>query len=56
MRFGGAGPGPEGGVMSVTFQLEGQDFIALNGGPMFDFTEALSLFVDRKTQQEIDAP
>jgi predicted 3-demethylubiquinone-9 3-methyltransferase (glyoxalase superfamily) len=54
MRYGDAGPGTKGSVMSITFQLEGQDFIALNGGPQFKFTEAISLFVDCKTQEEVD--
>src|SRR5579859_2257624 len=45
-RYGKGGPGPEGNVMSVTFELEGQQFMGLNGGPMFHFTEAISLFVD----------
>jgi predicted 3-demethylubiquinone-9 3-methyltransferase (glyoxalase superfamily) len=53
-RYGDAGPGPKGTVMIATFQLEGQDFIALNGGPQFTFTPAVSLFVDCKTQQEVD--
>lgn len=53
-RYGDAGPGPQGSVMTIAFQLEGQDFIALNGGPMFKFTEAISLSVDCKTQQEVD--
>jgi len=53
-RYGDAGPGPKGSVMTIAFQLEGQDFIALNGGPMFKFTEAISLSVDCKTQQEVD--
>jgi predicted 3-demethylubiquinone-9 3-methyltransferase (glyoxalase superfamily) len=53
-RYGDAGPGPKGTVMIATFQLEGQDFIALNGGPQFTFTPAISLFVDCKTQQEVD--
>ena len=44
----------EGGVMTIDFQLEGQDFIALNGGPQFKFTEAISFSVDCKTQQEVD--
>ncbi len=47
-------PGPNGAVMGVTFQLEGQDFIALNGGPQYSFTPAISLFVDCETQQEVD--
>ena len=53
-RYGEAGPGPKGSVMTIAFQLEGQDFIALNGGPMFKFNEAISLSVDCKTQQEVD--
>lgn len=53
-RYGDAGPGPKGQVMSVTFQLEGQEFMALNGGPLFHFTEAISLFVNCETQQEVD--
>jgi predicted 3-demethylubiquinone-9 3-methyltransferase (glyoxalase superfamily) len=53
-RYGDAGPGPKGTVMSATFQLEGQEFMALNGGPLFRFTEAISLFVDCKTQEEVD--
>ncbi|MFZ0770165.1 MAG: VOC family protein [Candidatus Sulfotelmatobacter sp.] len=53
-RYGDAGPGPKGAVMSATFQLEGQEFFALNGGPLFRFTEAISFFVDCKTQQEVD--
>ncbi|MCK6449509.1 MAG: VOC family protein [Alphaproteobacteria bacterium] len=54
MRFGEAGPGPKGSVLSVTFQLEGQEFIALNGGPQFAFTPAISLFVKCETQDEVD--
>ncbi len=46
--------GPGGAVMSVSFELEGQAFIALNGGPMFKFTEAVSFFVSCETQEEID--
>ena len=53
-RYGDAGPGPKGSVMIVSFQLEGQDFIALNGGPSFKFTPALSLYVDCETQDEVD--
>lgn len=53
-RYGKAGPGPEGSVMSVTFELEGQEFYALNGGPHFKFTPAISLFVNCETQQEVD--
>jgi predicted 3-demethylubiquinone-9 3-methyltransferase (glyoxalase superfamily) len=54
-RNGEAGPGPKGSVMTMNFTLEGQDFIALNGGPMFKFTEAISLFVNCETQEEVDA-
>ena len=54
MRYGEAGPGPKGSVMSANFQLEGQDFVALNGGPQFKFTEAISLFVRCETQEEVD--
>jgi predicted 3-demethylubiquinone-9 3-methyltransferase (glyoxalase superfamily) len=53
-RYGEAGPGPKGTVMSATFQLEGQDFYALNGGPQFTFTPAISLFVSCETQEEVD--
>ena len=53
-RYGEAGPGPKGSVMSATFELEGQEFYALNGGPRFKFTEAISLFVKCDTQLEID--
>lgn len=53
-RYGDAGPGPKGSVMSATFQLEGQDFLALNGGPLFTFTPAISFFVNCETQAEVD--
>jgi predicted 3-demethylubiquinone-9 3-methyltransferase (glyoxalase superfamily) len=53
-RYGKAGPGPEGSVMTGTFTLEGQEFFALNGGPHYSFTPAISLFVDCKSQQEVD--
>ena len=53
-RYGKAGPGTEGTVMSATFQLEGLDFYALNGGPMFTFSPAISLLVNCETQQEVD--
>ena len=53
-RSGDAGPGPKGTVMSVTFQLDGQDFMALNGGPMFTFSPAISFFVNCETQEEVD--
>ena len=54
MRYGDAGPGPKGTVMAVTFQLAGQEFRALNGGPQFKFTEAISLYVNCETQAEVD--
>jgi len=54
MRYGDAGPGPKGTVMSATFRLNGQEFIALNGGPQFSFTPAISFFVSCKTQEEVD--
>lgn len=47
-------PGPNGTVLSAVFQLEGQDFFALNGGPQFQFSEAISFFVSCETQEEID--
>jgi predicted 3-demethylubiquinone-9 3-methyltransferase (glyoxalase superfamily) len=53
-RHGETGPGPKGTVMSATFQLDGQDFLALNGGPLFTFTPAISFFVNCETQQEVD--
>jgi predicted 3-demethylubiquinone-9 3-methyltransferase (glyoxalase superfamily) len=53
-RYGDAGPGPKGSVMSVSFELDGQPFIALNGGPLFRFTEAISLFVNCEGQEEVD--
>jgi predicted 3-demethylubiquinone-9 3-methyltransferase (glyoxalase superfamily) len=52
--YGEAGPGPKGTVMLVTFQLEGEEFIALNGGPLFKFTEAISLSVNCQSQEEVD--
>ena len=54
MRYGEAGPRPAGMVMTVTFQLEGQEFTALNGGPDFKFNEAISLLVNCETQEEVD--
>lgn len=53
-RYGDAGPGPKGSVMVINFQLEGQEFYAINGGPHFKFTEAISLFVNCETQVEVD--
>ncbi len=54
-RFTEAGPGPAGSAMTVEFQLAGQLFVALNGGPHFKFTEAISFVVNCQTQQEVDA-
>jgi len=53
-RYGDAGPGPKGSVLTASFQLEGQDFVALNGGPHYHFTPAISLFVDCQDQAEVD--
>ena len=53
-RYGEAGPGPKGSVMTVAFNLDGQDFVALNGGPQFKFTEAVSFVANCETQQEVD--
>ena len=53
-RYGKMGPGPEGTVMTGTFQLEGQKFMVLNGGLYFKFTPAISFFVDCSTQKEVD--
>ena len=53
-RYGDAGPGPKGSAMTVNFQLEGQEFVGLNGGPHFKFTEAISLLVDCDSQREVD--
>ena len=53
-RYGPGGPGPEGTVMTATFQLDGQEFHALNGGPQFTFSPAISFFVNCETQQEVD--
>jgi predicted 3-demethylubiquinone-9 3-methyltransferase (glyoxalase superfamily) len=53
-RYGEAGPGPKGTVMTAKFELEGQEFVALNGGPQFKFTEAISFVVNCKTQEEVD--
>jgi len=53
-RYGKAGPGPEGSVMTVSFRLEGQEFYALNAGPHFKFTPAISLFVNCESQEEVD--
>ena len=53
-RYGEVGPGEEGTVMTVSFELEGQRFIGLNGGPEFPFTEAISFLVNCETQEEVD--
>jgi predicted 3-demethylubiquinone-9 3-methyltransferase (glyoxalase superfamily) len=54
-RYGSAGPRPEGMVMTVSFELDGQKFIALNGGPEFTFNESISFEVECDTQEEVDA-
>jgi predicted 3-demethylubiquinone-9 3-methyltransferase (glyoxalase superfamily) len=53
-RYGDAGPGPKGSIMTASFLLEGQDFIALNGGPQFTFSPAISFVVNCRTQAEVD--
>ncbi|HKQ56694.1 MAG TPA: VOC family protein [Candidatus Eisenbacteria bacterium] len=53
-RYGDAGPGPKGSVMTVEFELDGERFVALNGGPQFKFTEAISFIVHCKDQDELD--
>jgi predicted 3-demethylubiquinone-9 3-methyltransferase (glyoxalase superfamily) len=53
-RYGAGGPGPEGTVMSAKFVLDGLEFMALNGGPLYTFTPAISFFVNCDTQEEID--
>ena len=53
-RYGDAGPGPKGTVMTAEFELDGQKFTALNGGPQFKFTEAVSFVVNCQTQEEVD--
>jgi len=53
-RYPEGSPGPAGQVMSVSFRLAGQEFLALNGGPQFPFTEAISLYVHCKDQDEVD--
>ena len=54
-RYGSAGPRPEGTVMTVNFELDGQEFLALNGGPDFTFNEAISFQVSCETQEDVDA-
>jgi len=53
-RYGDAGPGPKGSVLTASFELEGEKFVALNGGPQFKFTEAISFVINCENQQEID--
>ncbi|MGB6544577.1 MAG: VOC family protein [Candidatus Acidiferrales bacterium] len=53
-RYGDAGPGPKGSVMTATFELDGQKFVALNGGPAYTFTPAISFVVNCETQEEVD--
>ena len=53
-RYGDHGPGPKGSVMIATFELDGENFIALNGGPQFKFTPAISFVVNCETQEEVD--
>ncbi|HXZ15911.1 MAG TPA: VOC family protein [Roseiarcus sp.] len=53
-RYGDDGPGPKGAVMTILFEIEGQKILALNGGPQFAFTPAISLIVDCATQDEVD--
>jgi len=54
IRYGSAGPGPAGSVMTVEFQLEGQTFVGINGGPHFKFSEAISFVVNCEAQDEVD--
>ncbi len=54
LRYGAEGPGPKGGVMYTTFRLDGQEFMALNGGPEFTFSSAISFFINCATQKEVD--
>ncbi len=53
-RYGDAGPGPDGSVMVASFRLAGQEFLALNGGPQYTFTEAVSFLIDCTSQEEVD--
>jgi predicted 3-demethylubiquinone-9 3-methyltransferase (glyoxalase superfamily) len=53
-RYGNAGPGPKGTVMTAEFELDGQEYVALNGGPIFKFTEAISFVVNCETQEDVD--
>jgi predicted 3-demethylubiquinone-9 3-methyltransferase (glyoxalase superfamily) len=53
-RYGDAGPGPKGSVMTVQFELSGQEFLALNAGPQFKFSPAISFLINCETQEEVD--
>ena len=53
-RYGDTGPGPKGSVMTVEFELDGERFVGLNGGPNFKFTEAVSFVVNCRDQEEVD--
>jgi predicted 3-demethylubiquinone-9 3-methyltransferase (glyoxalase superfamily) len=53
-RYGDSGPGPKGSVMTASFILEGEDFVALNGGPQYTFTPAISFVVNCASQEEVD--
>jgi len=53
-RYGEGGPGPQGSVMTVAFELDGEKFVALNGGPNYTFSPAVSFVVNCETQQEVD--
>ncbi len=53
-RYGETGPGPKGSVMTVSFRLGDQEYVALNGGPQFKFTEAISLAIEVESQEEVD--
>ncbi|HTZ32027.1 MAG TPA: VOC family protein [Methylomirabilota bacterium] len=53
-RYSGAGPGPQGSVMTASFEIEGQEFVALNGGPVYQFTPAVSFVINCDTQEEVD--
>ena len=54
-RYGDAGPGPKDGLMAANFELDGQEFVALNGGPSFEFSQGFSLLVDCENQTEVDS-
>src|SRR6267154_6502998 len=54
LYYGESGPGPAGSIMAVTFTLDGEEFKAINGGPIYTFSPAISLFVNCETQEEID--